>query len=164
MRSWTRATRQMVADFWRLRLCSGRIQHPAQAAAAHRSRVWGEAAAVRLCSLARIRFSDALSKTMRRWLRLFSLELSTRVPRVKRKKNSVRAEVCSRPKCSALRVGRKQACGDGRGLPGSIKFAPNRRERGWDGVFFFLHRRMGKSRCHFSNVLAFPETIMQFIH
>lgn len=29
-RSWTRATGQMVADFWRPRLWSGRIQHPAR--------------------------------------------------------------------------------------------------------------------------------------
>lgn len=121
-----------------------------QAAAAHRSRLWGEAAAVRLCSLARIRFSAALSNNNAEKITPFSsLNYPRECPGFKRKgKKRAGAEVCSRPGCSALRLGRRQACGDGRGLPGSIKFAPNRRGMGWRVIL--TQADGGKRRCHFS--------------
>lgn len=115
---------------WRLHVCSWRFQLLAQAAAAHGSGVWGVVASVRLCTLARISSSPQISATtMQRWLsRFLAWMYPQECPRLE---ESVGAEVCSPPKCSVLRTGRKQACGDGRGLPRSIKFAPKRREQGW---------------------------------
>lgn len=146
-RSWTRATTQMVADFWRLRSCS--VNDPASSSGSCSTqepalRGGCRGAPLRPRSHPRLRRSQ--QKRCGDDYGVFSLWIihkSAPGEKKRKRKKSVRAEGCSCPKCSALRVERKQAFGDGRGLPGSIKFAPNRRDEGWDGVVF-LHRLVGK--------------------
>lgn len=127
------------------------LQH--QAAAAHRSRLWGEAAAVRLCSLARIRFSAALSNNNAEMITPFSpLKYPRDYPEFKRKgvkKKNVRAQ-----RCAAVRGAQRSGWGGDKRVE-MVAVRPDqlnspRTGEGWGGVLF-LHRLMGgKRRCHFS--------------
>lgn len=140
-RSTTRASRQMVADFWRLRLCSGggsSIQH--QAAAAHKEpALRGGCRGAPLLPRSHPLLRCSLSNNNAEMLTPISpLNYPRKCPGLKRKgeKKNVRAQkVCSRPGVLSAPAGEETSCVEMVAVCPDQLNSPRTGE-GWGGVLF----------------------------